>query len=601
MIIHSNFQIVREREKRFDVLLHKPMLSRTEAEHFAVYYLLKNIDFTCYMLFGVRLLPYQEVILRAMLKKPYLLNLVSRGGAKTFLNGVYCPLRSIITPGSKILGVGANRRQSRFIYNVVTSFYNNKKAVLFREVAKKPVDQPEESYIEVCGAELTSRMSFTPIANGDRIRGFRASNLIVDEANIMSQEIYDTILQPMIAVALDPVSKVLQAKKEKELIDAGIITEDDAVEFESNQIILSSSAGYHFSFLYKKYTEYKDIILNNKGATTKKQISTVNKYGIIQLSYEAIEIMSPGYLNIDSINLAKKTLSSDRFLTEYCAQFASDSTGYIPRSLLETRQLKIGQEPTVSLARTDDHVYILAIDPSTGETIQNDWFGLVVIKVNVVTRVSYLINAYASTGKGWPFYIKLVREYIKNFNPEFIIADSFGGGTQMASLLCSSEYTNEKDGEKILSRIDKDDIFTYCHADNKILRMNTPTNHWNESANNNLKSMLEHEKFWFTSPINENVYKSSSSEKIDKLESISDSIEEVKNQIALIIGKQGANGLTTFEMPESLGKIRKRERMRKDLYSATLLGAWGIKEYFDILDHKTVKTVKIYNPVILTT
>lgn len=606
MLVYQPFQIIKDRERSLDVLLRTPMLSRTEAEHVTCYYLLRNIEFTIYTLFGVRLLPYQGVIIRMMLRKPYILSIISRGGSKTFLSAVYAALKGIITPGTKLLGVGSNRRQSRFIYNHIQNIYNNKKASIFRDVVRKLADQPEESYIDIHGgdSEKTSRLSFTPIANGDRIRGFRANVLLVDEANIISQEIYDTVLRPMLAVGLDPVTRVLQLEKEKKLIEAGVLKAEDAIELGTNQVIMSSSAGYQFSFLYKKYLEYKDKILIANSNPDPKAKKEASKYGIIQLSFEAIELMSPGYLNIDSILADKKTFPADRFLTEYCAQFATDSGGYIPRSLLESRQIQINSTPMVERKGVSEDIYILAIDPSSGQNTENDFFAIMVIKLDVQSKTAYCVNASASAGKGWPHYVKLVRAYIKNFKPKYIIMDSYGGGSQTKDLITHPDFTEAEEGEQLLKTIDKDDLTTYCHAENKILRMTIPSNSFNEQSNVNLKSMLEHHQFWFASPINEATYKKEADDRqnaeknIDELEDATEGIELAKSQIALIVPKQGNNGLTTFGMPDSISNVRKQERMRKDLYSTTLLGAWGVKEYLTILENGGPKE-EPYSPVIV--
>jgi hypothetical protein len=137
--------------------------------------------------------------------------------------------------------------------------------------------------------------------------------------------------------------------------------------------------------------------------------------------------------------------------------------------------------------------------------------------------------------------------------------------------------------------------------------MNVPNNQFNEQSNTNLKSMLEHKLFWFASEISETEYKRQYSFKdkgeknIDGLEETYEMITLAKDQISLIVGKQNSNGLTTFGMPESLGAVRKKERMRKDLYSAALLGAWGCQEYLKILEGGDKNGPKPYNPIILTT
>jgi len=600
MLIHSNFQISPFRNKKYDVLLRTPVLERSEAESVLCYYLLRNIDAFCYFVLGCEMLPFQSIILRTLIRKPFPMLILSRGGSKTWSLGIYSVIRACITSGSKVVMVGSSRRQSRFIFEEAKKVYYNPKASLFRElVPKPPTDLPEASTMIVRGTDKQSLIAAYPLGAGEKIRGIRSSHLIVDEFNVVPNDIFNTVLKPTSAVSINPVDKVKRIKREKELIDAGIISSDDATEFDDNQIIISSSASYQFTFMYQLYKEYKKIILEGAESHDKKVIKNASKYCIIQLGCDSITKVAPGYLDESNLENARSMLPSDRFDTEYGAQFVSDSGGFIKRSLIDSRSLKINEAPIVEISAQSGYVYILSADPSSGENEKNDFFGIVVIKLDMTTRTSYIVNASASSGKGWPYYVALVKEYMNNFNPVYIISDAFGGGSQMASLLCSPDFANKEKGERPLVSIDKDDIKTYCHASNRILRMNTPTNQFNEASNTHLKSLLEHKKIWFAAPIDEATYTKHDSKSIEKLEEASEMIELAKNQISLIVGSQGSNGLTTFNMPESLGKIHKKERMRKDLYSAALLGAWGVKEYLDIVDGGNQKTTT-YCPVVLT-
>lgn len=582
MIISPNFQIVAARNKKYDALLHRPFLERTEAENVLVYYMLKNIGITCYFLFGVQLLPYQEIIIRTLIRKPFPILCLTRGGGKSFSLGIYSALRSIITPGSKVVIVGSNRRQGRFVFSEITKIYNNKHATLFHEIARKPVDAPEESFIEIYGDTKTSRISVFPLSS-DKIRGARASNLIADEFAVIPEDVFTTVLKPMGAVSLNPVEKVRQIQREKELIEAGVISADDAMEFDSNQIVISSSASYQFTFLYKQYKEYKNIIQNALASQNKAEIKNARKYAIIQLGYQAIQELAPGYLDESNIANSKATLSFDKFETEYGAQFVSDSQGFFPRSLLENRSLKLGESPKIETKGDKNSIYVMAVDPSSGENLHNDYFAIVVAKLDLVSKALTVVYASASSGKGWPYYVKLVRACIRNFNVKYVIMDKFGGGSQVQSLLSAEEYANKDLGDKPVFALEKDDLSTYSLSNNRILRMCIFDNTWIEKANINMKSMLDHKRMWFAAPAGNEIYKGTEAQ-IDEFDDAQDCIEECKNQTSMIVGGQTEKGMTVFKMPDGLSQIKKRERMRKDLYTCCLLISWGSEEYFKILD-----------------
>lgn len=593
MIINSQFQITSSRNKKYDVLLHTPVLERTEAEHFLCYYFLRNIETTAYFTMGVELMPHQGVVLRTLFRKPYVMLVLGRGASKTFCLGVYAALRAMITPGSKIVVVGANRRQSLFVFNEVSKIYYNKSAGLFKECCiKAPTFQPEESYLLVKGSEKQSKISSLPLASGDRIRGLRSTHMLVDEANIVPEDIYKTVLSPMGAVSSENVESYKRHLREQELIKAGVILEKDAMEHLSNQIVMSSSAGYQFQFLYKEYLNYRKSILEI-GAANEKYCP----YAIIQMGWETINLLSPGYLDVGSIERDKKTFSFDKFSMEYEAVFVSDSAGFYPRSLLENRTIKRTELPSVEI-KADEAVYILAIDPSSAENPENDYFGIAVGKVDMVTRKVYLVNAHGSTGQGWIHHVNLVKEYIKTFKPKYIVLDRFGGGVNLADTFKQEEYMKKEDGYNLIYSLEKDDLTTYDIAGNRILRLVTFEPVWIEEANFHLKSMLDHGNFWFASAPLEAVY-SQPEDIVNAYEDAHEGVEECKNELALIVGDASANnGRMSFRLPESLGQLRKTKRVRKDMYTVCLLLGWGCKEYFQIIDTKPDSGIQAYDPIV---
>lgn len=592
MIITPDFQIIKSRDRKYDILLRKPYLERSESELVTCYYLLQNLEAFCFFVLGVEIMPHQSIILRTLLRKPYVMMILSRGGSKSFILGVYAALRTIITSGSKIVIVGANRRQSLFVFNEVSKIYHSKNAGLFRDCCvKPPTFQPEESYLMIKGMDRMSKISSLPLASGDRIRGLRSTHMLVDEANIVPEDIHKTVLSPMGAVSADNVENYKRYLREQELIKAGIIIEKQSIEMSSNQMVMSSSAGYQFQFLYKEYKSYRAAILesikNNKSSP----------YAIIQMGWEAVNLLAPSYLDVASIEKDKKTFSFDRFDMEYNANFVSDSAGFYPRSLLEKRTVPRNSLPSVEVESDNESAYILAIDPSSADNIENDFFGIAVGKIDLVTKKMCLVNASGSTGQGWIYHVNLVKEYIKRFKPQYIVLDRFGGGLNLADTLKSDEYMKKDEGNRPIFQLEKDDLNTYNFAANQILRLVTFEPIWIENANFNFKAMLDHENFIFASPPLESTYYLG--EKIvDQYEDAQEGIEECKNELCLIVGEPNSNGRITFKLPESLGQVKKTRRVRKDMYTACLLLSWGYKEFFEMRDKKQGENIVEYTPHI---
>src|ERR1017187_3765151 len=86
----------------------KGTLSEKEAKITLAKFLRHNLGFTVEFLTGVKLFPYQELILRTWFKRNYNLGVWARGGGKSWLVAVFCVLYSIFNPGTRFVLVAQN-------------------------------------------------------------------------------------------------------------------------------------------------------------------------------------------------------------------------------------------------------------------------------------------------------------------------------------------------------------------------------------------------------------------------------------------------------------------------------------------------------------
>jgi intein/homing endonuclease len=90
--------------------------------------LLKNPRYfgtTCKLLFDIELHPMQIAILQEFWIRPFPMFVASRGWGKSFLMGLYCTLRCMLVPGTKIVVVGAAFRQSKIIFEYMETLWRN--------------------------------------------------------------------------------------------------------------------------------------------------------------------------------------------------------------------------------------------------------------------------------------------------------------------------------------------------------------------------------------------------------------------------------------------------------------------------------------------
>jgi len=117
-----------------DFLRLQGELGDEEAQISLAKFLRHNLHFTTELLTGIKLAPFQEVTLRAMLNRNFSMCVWGRGCGKTFIASVFCLLQTIFEPKTKILVAGPTFRTARFVFNNIESIHNGKGAELLQQV-----------------------------------------------------------------------------------------------------------------------------------------------------------------------------------------------------------------------------------------------------------------------------------------------------------------------------------------------------------------------------------------------------------------------------------------------------------------------------------
>jgi len=86
---------------------------------------------------------------------------------------------------------------------------------------------------------------------------------------------------------------------------------------------------------------------------------------------------------------------------------------------------------------------------------------------------------------------------------------------------------------------------------------------------------------------------------IDFVEHQYDMMERTKAQCALIQIKTTAQGTQTFDLPDNLRRQTGADKVRKDSYSALVLGNWMIKTYYDITNIKRDPVETTFTPMFV--
>jgi len=489
-----------------------------------------------YNLLRVDLASIQRVILRDMWFKNFTITVMGRGGGKTFLLGVNAVLHCLLYPGYRVGLISSSFRQAKYIFAEIEKLYT--RSSIFREACeKRPVRGSDNCNVRFKGTDNSngSYIEALPLGvDGAKIRGSRFYLIEVDELAQVPTTILDMVVRPMAAVTLEPMEKVRYRERMEKLIKAGLATEDDVMEQAANKMIMTSSGYFKFNHMWNRMKSYWHAM---------KEEGKKTKYAVHQVPYQ---MMPKGFLDEENIKEAKRTMASIEFMMEYEAVMVSDSDGFFKASLLDSCTL--GSNFSVRLNGERGKEYVLGIDPSQGGAAS---CGFVLIELGSPNKIVFVRGLKKRTTQEMTTYVQKLAD---DFNVIRIFMDSQGGGKAIRDLL-------QEGYNKRTPILDMDDENTKNRDGKRILRLINPAPLWIADANFDTLALLENKSLRFpTIP-------SSGSDVEEKLY---EEIKLLKSQMLNIIITETGRGVRHFDTP--------KKGQNKDLYSALILAAWGVRE-----------------------
>jgi hypothetical protein len=567
-------------------------------------FLRQNVGFTTELLSGIKLAPYQIITIKGMLNRNYSLCVWGRGVGKTFCAAMYCILQCIFEPKTNILIAGPTFRTARFIFNYITQTVEREDAKLLFDCFGAKIQRNDEFRWQINGGSIVA----IPL-NGEKIRGFRANVLVIDEFLLMSEEMIEKVLMPYLVAPQDMEKRIKIRAKEDELIARGVMQESQRQEFKNNaKMIGLSSASYKCEYLYKKFEQYASAIYD----PTPSEAGVT--YFVSNLAWNAIpsEMMDKSVIEVAQSDAA----NSANFAREYGAQFIDGSDSYFSMNKMIECTVKDGEEPTLLVKGDKAKKYLLSIDPNFSNSDTADHFAMCVIELDEDLNGGTIVHQYAKAGVDLKDHIKYLYYILTNFNIEMICIDY--AGYQFIDAANESElfkrhkpspielkifdFTSEKDGDEYNEELKKAKR-TYNKTNQKIVFTQYFTTDFIRKGNEWLQGCIDYKKIWFAGKIKANgpAFTAASSANLDlnllglskegeaKGETLYDFITEqdylisqVKYECASIEVKTTAKGVQTFDLPLMIKKNNSADRMRRDSYTALMLGCWLMKAYREI-------------------
>ena len=309
-----------------------PMMDK-EARISLAKFLRTNLGITTELISGIKLAPYQEITLKAFFNRNFNMCIFGRGCGKSFIASVYCFLQCIFEPNSKILIAGPTFRTARNIFTNLEKIVNSKEAQLLQQAFGVKSKRNDLFEWQINGGNIVA----IPL-NGEKVRGFRANVLVLDEFLLIPEDIIKNVLMPFLVAPQNMKERIQIREMEDKLISEGLMKHEDRMVFPNkSKMIALSSASYTFENLYKTYKEWISNIYSEdqvKDAT----------YFVSQMGYDSLPEEMIDKTIIEEAQAGG--LSHSGFLREYCAQFTDGSDSYFSAKKMHECTIPDGESPT---------------------------------------------------------------------------------------------------------------------------------------------------------------------------------------------------------------------------------------------------------------
>ena len=148
----------------------------------------------------ISLLWFQKIILYAMNANPAFCMIASRGLGKTFLIAIYCCVRCVLYPGTKICIASGTRGQAIQVLEKIRTELLPKSEELRHELKGGDVKISSSEAIV-----LFKNGSFIKVVTAsDSARGNRANILVLDEFRLIDKDTIDTVLTKFLTASRQP-------------------------------------------------------------------------------------------------------------------------------------------------------------------------------------------------------------------------------------------------------------------------------------------------------------------------------------------------------------------------------------------------------------
>lgn len=417
-------------------------------------YYRENPHIFCKEYLNITLKLFQKIILVMMNFNNYSMYLASRGQGKTFLTAIFCVVRCILYPGTRICIASGRRKQAMEVIEKITSILMPKSSNLRDEISDYKLNQAD-AYVEFFNGSVIK-----VVTASDSARSSRANILVCDEFRLVPKDIIQTVLRKFLTAPRQP----------------GYMEKPEYANLppERNKEIYMSSCWYQSHWSYEKAKSYAQNLLDD-----------TRKYFICALPYQLA--IKEKLLSREQVEdeMSESDFNSVSWMMEMECLFFSDSDGglYSYEDIDKNRKIKYPFYPNYTECKLQDkrlhapqkqenEIRILSADIAlmSSNVNNNDATSIFINQIIPTANGRFIGNiCYTMNQEGLRTDAQAlsIRKLFDEYEADYLVIDAKGIGLGVVDALMSDLYDpNTGNTYPALSCINNKEIADRCTVAN---------------------------------------------------------------------------------------------------------------------------------------
>ncbi|HBJ1650336.1 TPA: hypothetical protein LA457_001331 [Clostridium botulinum] len=509
----------------------------------------------CKDFLNITLKPFQQILIYCMMHKNYFMYIASRGQGKSFLTAIFCCVRAILFPESKIILTAGNKSQSIEVIEKILELKNNSPN-LAREIDEIKTGANDARVTFKNGSWIRA------VASNQGARSKRANIVVCDEFRMIDKAIIDGVIRKFMTAPRQP--KYLEKPEYSHLQ-------------ERNKELYLTSAWFKHHYSWDKAKSFFESMLDGKS------------YFLCSLPYQMA--IKEGLLMREQVEdeMSESDFDSVSWLMEMEATFFGESEkAFFKFADLEKNRVlpkAIYPKSLYGILKSKDFKYI---EKCEGEIrlVSCDISGMSSAKNNndasVFTVLRLIPNKNKTSYDKYVCYIESlegghsqiqalkIRRLYDEFDCDYIVIDTQSFGLSIFDNLATNIYDKEFDREyEALNCINDDIMAKRCFVDSapKVIFSIKADAKLNNDMHIQVRDELKRGKLRLL--VNEN----ESKETLQKIKGYNELPleEQIKYQLPYIQTTLLINEMINLERVETgneLIKLKEPSTKRKDRYSS---------------------------------